>query len=30
VLLVRPGKTRTQGGNSQVRDRRDACPTTRR
>jgi hypothetical protein len=30
ALLARAGKTRTQGGISQVRDRRDACPTMRR
>ena len=30
VLLVRPGETRTQGGNARVRDGRDACPATRK
>ena len=30
MLLVRPGETRTQGGNARVRDGRDACPATRK
>jgi hypothetical protein len=30
VLLVRPGETRTQGGNARVRDGRDACTATRK